>query len=119
MLVIGIFCSDPQGIQPIVEALYTDADFYQALYNGLSPDGILISQVGESSHLNDPFYTFSEDRHFASIINGLDALGFSSIMEYQEVRSLRKQSHRYDTIAKCTNLRSFLFASFRFGTYLE
>jgi spermidine synthase len=80
---------DPQGIQEIAEALYTDVHFYQALYNGLSPNGILISQVGETTYSDDPYYTFSEDRHYASFISGLEELGFSKIGEYEEVRCIK------------------------------
>ena len=68
-----------------MEALYTDYAFYQALYNGLAPDGILVSQVGESTSLVDPYYTMSVDRHFAAFINGLKDLGFQRITEYEEV----------------------------------
>jgi spermidine synthase len=75
---------DPQGVQEIVEALYTDEVFYQSLFNGLSSDGILVAQVGEAPYPNDPFDSFG-DRHFLSFINGLKRLGFSKITEYEEV----------------------------------
>jgi spermidine synthase len=76
---------DPQGAQEIVEALYTDDAFYQSLYNGLSPNGILLAQVGESPYLDDAYYSFT-DRNFLSFINGLKRLGFGKITEYEEVR---------------------------------
>jgi spermidine synthase len=76
---------DPQGIQEIVEALYTDEAFYQSLFHGLAPNGLLVAQVGESGHLDDPHYSLC-DRHFASFLNGLKRLGFSKITKYEEVR---------------------------------
>lgn len=85
---------DPQGMQEIVEALYTDEAFYRALYNGLAPNGILISQVGESSYLDDPYYTFAEDRHYASFVNGLKLRGFGTIAEYEEVSNLASTRKR-------------------------
>jgi spermidine synthase len=75
---------DPQGVQDIVEALYTDKAFYQSLYHGLAPNGILVAQVGESGYLDDPHYTLC-DKHFASFLNGLKRLGFSKITQYEEV----------------------------------
>eukprot|EP00539_Tryblionella_compressa_P016361 CAMPEP_0178849840 /NCGR_PEP_ID=MMETSP0746-20121128/20175_1 /TAXON_ID=913974 /ORGANISM="Nitzschia punctata, Strain CCMP561" /LENGTH=749 /DNA_ID=CAMNT_0020515109 /DNA_START=81 /DNA_END=2330 /DNA_ORIENTATION=+ len=75
---------DPQGLQDIVEALYTDDEFYQALFNGLSSDGILISQVGEGSWSDDPFYALGEDRHYGSFLKGLKSLGFYKITNYIE-----------------------------------
>lgn len=76
---------DPQGLQDIVAALYTDSDFYEALYNGLAPDGILIAQVGESADSIDPYTAWSADRHTKEFVDGLKKLGFSAITEYEEV----------------------------------
>ncbi|KAG7357508.1 spermidine synthase [Nitzschia inconspicua] len=74
---------DPQGVQEIVEALYTDAIFYRSLHDGLSADGILIAQVGEATELDDPYDSFV-DRNLWSFVNGLKRLGFRKITEYEE-----------------------------------
>ncbi|KAG7350364.1 spermidine synthase [Nitzschia inconspicua] len=74
---------DPQGVQEIVEALYTDAVFYRSLHDGLSADGILIAQVGEATELDDPYDSFV-DRNLWSFFNGLKRLGFRKITEYEE-----------------------------------
>jgi hypothetical protein len=78
-------------MQEIVGALYTDAAFYQALFNSLSPDGLLLSQIGQSSEPDDPPEDHSIDRHLAGFTNGLSAQGFESIREYSEVRTGEKR----------------------------
>jgi hypothetical protein len=87
-------------LQDIVEALYTDAAFYQALYNGLATDGILVAQIGESTSLLDPYFTLSVDRHFAAFINGLKNLGFERITEYEEVGKIKINLGSYSTYAR-------------------
>jgi hypothetical protein len=85
--------SDPQALVEIAGALYTDRDFYKSLSNGLSPDGILISQVGEADSIDTPADEHSDDRHLFGFIEGLMDIGFEGIREYQEVR----RRERYQT----------------------
>jgi hypothetical protein len=78
--------SDPQALVEIAGALYTDRNFYESLSNGLSPDGILISQVGEAVRIQTPSDEHSLDRHLYGFIQGLMDIGFGGIRGYQEVR---------------------------------
>ena len=78
--------SDPQALVEIAGALYTDRDFYKSVSNGLSPDGILISQVGEADSIQTPSDEHSLDRHLHGFIEGLVDIGFEGIRGYQEVR---------------------------------
>jgi spermidine synthase len=73
-----------------VGALYTDADFYRALSNSLSPNGLLVSQVGQSSASDDPPEEHSIDRHLDGFTRGLSEQRFESIREYSEVRTGEK-----------------------------
>jgi hypothetical protein len=82
--------SDPQSMQEIVGALYTDAAFYQALYNSLSPDGLLVSQVGQSPDPLSPPDDYSINRHLAGFTQGLSEQGFEIIRQYSEVRTGEK-----------------------------
>jgi hypothetical protein len=74
-------------MQEIVGALYTDGAFYQALFNSLSPDGLLISQVGQSPEPLSPPNELSVNRHLAGFTQGLSEQGFESIRQYSEVRT--------------------------------
>jgi hypothetical protein len=70
----------------IAGALYTDRYFYESLSNGLSPDGIFISQVGEADSIQSPSDEHSLDRHLYGFIQGLMDIGLEGIRRYQEVR---------------------------------
>jgi hypothetical protein len=70
----------------IAGALYTDRNFYESLSNGLSLDGILISQVGQADIIHAPADEHSMNRHLAGFIRGLVNTGFEGVRGYQEVR---------------------------------
>ena len=57
-----------------------------SLYNGLTEDGLLVSQVGEMVRLIDPAQTHSINRNRALFINRMIDQGFVNIVEYDEVR---------------------------------
>jgi hypothetical protein len=64
-----------------------------ALYNGLSEDGVLVSQVGQAVTISAPAQTHSVNRNRALFIRSLTDQGFVSIAEYNEVsRSLLRSS---------------------------
>lgn len=69
-------------------AIYTDRSFYESLFNGLTPDGILISQIGEAESLTDPADTLSTDRSRVEFVDGLIDIGFEGIRRYTEVRTI-------------------------------
>jgi hypothetical protein len=56
-----------------------------ALYNGLSEDGVLVSQVGEAVTISDPAQTYSVNKNRALFISSLTDQGFVNIAEYNEV----------------------------------
>lgn len=72
-------------MQEIVGALYTDNAFYRALNNALHHDGAVVAQIGEANSILDPPSMFSDDRNCDGFVDGLEALNFTEMTEYQEV----------------------------------
>ena len=79
-------------MQEIVGALYTDNDFYRAIDNSLHHDGAIVAQIGEANYLQDAPSMFSVDRNCDGFVDGLEAMNFTEMTEYQEVSST-KLSH--------------------------
>eukprot|EP00529_Nitzschia_sp_RCC80_P004790 CAMPEP_0113451936 /NCGR_PEP_ID=MMETSP0014_2-20120614/6591_1 /TAXON_ID=2857 /ORGANISM="Nitzschia sp." /LENGTH=944 /DNA_ID=CAMNT_0000343299 /DNA_START=332 /DNA_END=3166 /DNA_ORIENTATION=- /assembly_acc=CAM_ASM_000159 len=75
---------DPQSMQEIVGALYTDSDFYRAINNALHHDGAIVAQIGEANYLQDAPSMFSDDRNCDGFVDGLEAMNFTEMTEYQE-----------------------------------
>ena len=66
-------------------ALYGDEGFLRALYNALTEDGIIVTQVGDAPTLFDVPEVNSLHKNRAAYVNALIELGFQSILDYQEV----------------------------------
>jgi hypothetical protein len=80
-----LFHRDPQIQKEFVNALYNDeGPFLQSIPNALHDDGIFISQVGESSDINDPGEQFTDDRNRYRLVNSLSKLGFSTVRSYSD-----------------------------------
>jgi len=75
---------DPQVRKDFVNALYDDGPFLQSIPNALHGSGIFISQIGESSHLDDTAEKLSNDVNRLRLINSLVKLGFTSIRSYTD-----------------------------------
>ena len=69
------------------KALYTDQGFYESMYRGLTKDGILVSQVGESGSIVDPTDLYSQDHYRSDFLEGLGKVGFASARIYEQVRA--------------------------------
>ena len=78
---------DPQAAVDFAEMLYTDAGFYSSIYNGLTEQGLMVSQVGASNGATDPSDQYSMDRHRTSFVDGLIQAGFEHVRAYEEVRT--------------------------------
>ena len=73
-----------------VEALYGDGVFLGSLYNGLTDQGILLTQVGSAIHVADPSETIPGNYHSQRAVytRGLINQGFESIVDYNLVRNV-------------------------------
>jgi len=76
---------DPQDDVPFAEVLYSNALFTEALFNGLTDDGILIMQLGEAPFHQNPPDEFSRSKNRAKLTSGLQDFGFQSMHTYEEV----------------------------------
>jgi hypothetical protein len=66
------------------DLLYNNDALTDAFGRALGEDGIFIAQVGEAEEIDDPpEYLFPND-HFVSFVNGLQRVGFESIIDYAE-----------------------------------
>lgn len=80
-----------------------------SLFNGLTKDGILVSQVGETVKLIDPAQTYSINRNRALFVNSMMDQGFVSIVEYDEVsRNWGNPIRRYEALPLSSSLTNAL-----------
>ena len=68
-------------------SLYDNIDFLEALYDGMTDNGVIIMQLGESPGLMDPADRVSRDEKRAAITRLLEEVGFESMHVYEESHS--------------------------------
>jgi spermidine synthase len=80
---------DPQNAVDFVEALYGDGPFMNSLYNSLTDDGVLLTQVGEAISVGDQAETYPENFNYQRFMyeSGLKNQGFKVVMNYEEPRA--------------------------------
>jgi hypothetical protein len=76
--------SDPQNVVDFAAALYSEGPFLRSMYNALSSDGILVSQVGVAPVLKNPPEEFSISKNRVVFMDSLIDLGFQSILSYED-----------------------------------
>lgn len=69
------------------KALYGDNSFLNALYNALSPEGILVTQVGNAPAMDDPPEHLTTNSNREIFANTLAEQGFESIADYNEAHA--------------------------------
>lgn len=80
---------DPQNAVDFVEALYGDGPFMNSLYNSLTDDGVLLTQVGEALYIGDISETYPGNFNYqrSRYEAGLKNQGFAAVMNYEEARA--------------------------------
>lgn len=80
---------DPQNAVDFVEALYGDGAFLNSLYNSLTEDGVLLTQVGEAVYVGDISETYPGNFNYQRSMyeKGLKNQGFAVVMNYEEHRA--------------------------------
>jgi hypothetical protein len=80
---------DPQNAVDFVEALYGDGPFMNSLYNSLTDNGVLLTQVGEAISVGDISETYPGNFNYqrAQYESGLINQGFEVVMQYDEPRA--------------------------------
>jgi len=75
---------DPQIQKDFVDALYDEGPFLKSIPNALTDDGIFISQVGESVHMEDPVEQNTDNRNRVKLVKSLSRLGFTTVRSYSD-----------------------------------
>ena len=78
---------DPQDQVPFATALYGNIDFLQALYDGMTDDGVIVMQLGASPHFDNPADVVGRHEKRAAITRLIEDVGFRSIHIYEEGHS--------------------------------
>ena len=83
------YIRDPQNAVDFVEALYGDGPFMNSLYNSLTDNGVLLTQVGEAVSVGDISETYPGNFNYqrAQYESGLINQGFEVVMQYDEPRA--------------------------------
>ena len=83
------YIRDPQNAVDFVEALYGDGPFMNSLYNSLTDNGVLLTQVGEAISVGDISETYPGNFNYqrAQYESGLINQGFEVVMQYDEPRA--------------------------------
>ena len=68
-------------------SLYDNIEFLEAMYNGMTENGVIVMQLGESPGYSDPADTVGRDEKRAGITRLLEEVGFESIHVYEESHS--------------------------------
>ena len=79
-----MFHRDPQIQKDFVDALYDEGPFLKSIPNALTDDGIFISQVGESVHMEDPVEQNTDNRNRVKLVKSLSRLGFTTVRSYSD-----------------------------------
>lgn len=77
---------DPQDNVEFADVLYSNTIFWQSLYDALTPDGMMVMQLGISPSLRSEADHLGKNRRRAELIAGLEDMGFKSMYAYEDVR---------------------------------
>ncbi len=103
--------SDPQNVVEFARALYGDNSFLGALYNALTEDGILITQVGNAPERDDPPEQMTADKNRIIYAKSLTRQGFKSIADYSEDHTGFEEPWYFYAAFKDLSTRSYWMAS--------
>jgi len=80
---------DPQNAVDFVEALYGDGPFMNSLFNSLTDDGVLLTQVGEAISIGDEAENAPNNFNYQRFMyeSGLKNQGFKVVFNYEEPRA--------------------------------
>ena len=80
---------DPQNAVDFVQALYGDGAFLNSLYNSLTENGVLLTQVGESAYIGDIAETYPGNINYQRFMyeKAMKNQGFEAVMHYEESRA--------------------------------
>ena len=84
--VIVMDALDPNVEIVFAAELYTNEEYIESLYNGLTESGILVIQLGQSNVYDDPADEMGPFENRAIIMEKLEEVGFKSMHIYTEVR---------------------------------
>ena len=75
---------DPDDFVEFADKLYNNTAFIESIYNGLSPEGVFVVQLGASPDIVDPSDENGAFKNRANMISKLQELGFESIHIYDD-----------------------------------
>jgi len=93
--VIIIDALDPQDNVPFAEVLYKNDIFLQALFDSLSPDGVMVVQLGMAPSRMDPSEELGINKNRDYLKNSLVEIGFQSLHIYHEPHCLFEKPWTY------------------------
>mmetsp|Transcript_12427 Transcript_12427/g.18221 ORF Transcript_12427/g.18221 Transcript_12427/m.18221 type:complete len:859 (-) Transcript_12427:147-2723(-) len=73
---------DPNDHNEFSDVLYNNNDYLTSLYNGLSEDGILVAQIGETPGVGSPAEVNTAFKNRSILIEHLSRLGFQTMHVY-------------------------------------
>ena len=79
---------DPQNAVDFVKAIYGEGSFMDSLYNSLTENGVMVTQVGQAVSMHDTAETYPGhyDNQRAEYESALKNQGFEVVMHYEEMR---------------------------------
>jgi len=84
MDVIIMDALDPDKFVEIVGSLYKDNQFVDALFRGLTEEGVFVAQLGETDGIEDPAVENGALKDKANMMEALESVGFKSMHIYDE-----------------------------------
>eukprot|EP00581_Thalassiosira_minuscula_P004007 CAMPEP_0183735808 /NCGR_PEP_ID=MMETSP0737-20130205/47687_1 /TAXON_ID=385413 /ORGANISM="Thalassiosira miniscula, Strain CCMP1093" /LENGTH=719 /DNA_ID=CAMNT_0025969657 /DNA_START=170 /DNA_END=2330 /DNA_ORIENTATION=+ len=78
---------DPDKFVAIVGSLYKDNQFVDALFQGLSEEGVFVAQMGETDSIYEPAVEVGPFKDKAHMMKALESVGFQTLLNYDEGHS--------------------------------
>jgi len=109
--VIVIDALDPEEDKEASDKLYTDHDFLSALFNALTPEGVLVAQVGTAPNIHDPkadMGVYAKREAMFQMLEGHP--NTAAMLVYEEAHCGFNEPHSFLTVCKSDTCRERWYA---------
>jgi len=109
--VIVIDALDPEEDNVASDQLYTDHDFLTAMFDSLTPDGILVAQVGTAPNIHDPKADMGVYAKREAMFKMLEAHpDTAAMLVYEEAHCGFNEPHSFLVVCKSDSCRERWYA---------
>uniref|UniRef100_A0A7S4MHK2 PABS domain-containing protein n=1 Tax=Odontella aurita TaxID=265563 RepID=A0A7S4MHK2_9STRA len=109
--VIVLDALDPEDDTDVSEGLYTDESFLTSLFNALTPEGVVVVQVGTAPNIHDPRPDLGVYATREKMFNVLESHpGTAAMLVYEEAHCGFNEPHSFLVVCKSPKCRARWYA---------